>query len=85
MNTRLILTLLISAPLLGCFGDPPDQAKLAHACQIVKCQCEQPQRMPWDAKSQKDVEWRPDGTAACPEGYMLNRAEAASIYDRPLY
>jgi len=90
MRTVLPLALAMAWSLAGCgfMSKEPDQAQLAHGCQIVKCLC-----TPISVKlftlerppPPTEALWRTDGTAYCPEGMQLERKDKPSIYDRPLY
>ena len=76
------LRLLLFLPLLLLFGcgilEPPQetQAQLALACEMAKCECRSANSAGFSFSSGKPpvaVEWRGDGTASCPVGYLLAR------------
>jgi hypothetical protein len=84
----VLLFALVIAGITGCGSKDPDQAQLAHGCQIVKCICTQiGVKMFTFVRPEKptDVLWNPDGTAYCPDGMQLETKNKPSIYDRPLY
>ncbi len=89
MRPGLQLALIAAGLLLaGCPSTRNgNQAQLASACQIVKCTCLKPRPMlpQFTKEESQEVLWRQDGTAYCPEGYALERKDARSMYDRPLY
>jgi hypothetical protein len=91
MGRGLLLALSVAGALAGCAGafkKDPTQGQLASGCQIIKCVCQKvrdsilPQ---FSTPEPQDVLWRADGTAYCPDGYNLERKDARSIYDRPIY
>jgi hypothetical protein len=67
----------IAGPLAGCsWVDPPvePQARLALACETVRCECRIPQsRFTFSKAPPAPIVWRSDGSASCPEGYLLSR------------
>jgi len=91
MKSGLLSVLIVAGAVAGCasyFKKDPNQGDFASACQIVKCVCQKVRTsiLPQFTKVEpQDVLWRENGTAYCPEGYDLQRKEAPSIYDRPLY
>jgi hypothetical protein len=78
---KLNLAIVLAAGglcLAGCgihLVDPPeDQSRLALACETVRCDCEPPKKvMTFSTPPTKPVQWRPEGTAYCPEGFLLTR------------
>jgi hypothetical protein len=85
---------VVASAVAGCasvgsyFKKSPSPAELASACQIVTCVCQKTHDsiLPRFTKDEpQDVLWRENGTAYCPEGYTLQRKQAQSMYDRPLY
>ncbi len=89
MTFRRTIALLVLGLLTACVpkGDgTPEQ--LARGCQFIKCICSKPREsfMPTFTKVEPgEVLWREDGSAYCPEGTKLERKDARSIYDRPMY
>jgi hypothetical protein len=79
MKLNLAIVFLAgSLPLAGCgfhlVDAPEDQSRLALACETVKCDCEPPKKiMTFSTPPTKPVEWRSEGTAFCPEGFVLTR------------
>jgi hypothetical protein len=65
-------------PLLaGCSSLAPkeaDQQTLSLACQVTPCVCRATTTSFWAREAEaKPVQFRSDGTAACPDGYRLER------------
>jgi hypothetical protein len=92
MKLRWLLVVAVATALGGCvseyFRKDPSASQLASGCQIIKCVCQKVRDslLPQFHKSEpQDVLWRPDGTAYCPAGYNLERKQAPSLYDRPIY
>ena len=57
--------------------NPPiePQARLALACETVRCECRIPQsRFVFSKAPPVPIVWKSDGSASCPEGYLLSRA-----------
>ena len=81
---------IVAGAVAGCssyFKKDPSPGQLAAACQIVKCECRKVREsiLPQFTKVEpQDVLWRENGTAYCPEGSILQRKDARSLYDRPL-
>jgi hypothetical protein len=89
MIPHRLLALLVLGFLTACAmkGDGT-QEQLARACQLIKCICDKPRTsfLPTFGKEELgEVLWREDGSAYCPEGTKLERKDARSIYDRPIY
>ena len=86
-----LLAGLMAATVAGCgmFKGDPSAEQLASGCQIIKCVCLQASggiMLPSLKKREVNPPlWRDNGTAYCPEGYRLERAQERSVYDRPLY
>jgi hypothetical protein len=88
-HLRHPIALLALGLLVACAakGDGT-QEQLGRGCQFMKCVCTKPREsiMPTFTKVEPgEVLWREDGSAYCPEGTKLERREARSIYDRPMY
>ncbi len=89
MKPYLLLGLIaVGAAGCGYLKKDATEEQLASGCQIVKCICI-PVRdsiLPSFSKREPvDPLWRPDGKAYCPEGQRLERKDAPSMYDRPIY
>jgi hypothetical protein len=89
MRPYLPLALIVAGCVAACswVKKDPNQAQLAHGCQIVKCECHKVRSsmLPsFTTEKPADVLWHEDGTAYCPEGMQLETKEKPSIYDRPL-
>jgi hypothetical protein len=87
MRPYLPLVLIVAGCVAACASKDPNQAQLAHGCQIVKCECmkKRSSLLPSFAKEEPaEVQWNVDGTAYCPEGMQLETKDKPSIYDRPL-
>jgi hypothetical protein len=91
MKLHWLLVVGVAGAVAGCAGTfqkDPSPGQLASGCQIIKCVCQKVREsiLPQLSKPEpQDVLWRPDGTAYCPTGYTLERRDAPSIYDRPIY
>ena len=81
MKRSLIVLSLAGAVLLtGCgfhlVDAPGDQGQLAYACETIKCDCEPPKKvMTFSTPPVEPVQWRPEGTAFCNEGFLLTRVK----------
>jgi len=59
--------------LAGCALE--EKPELALACQVTKCVC-MPVQASYPLKGEPvPVQWKSNGDAYCPEGYVLRRAE----------
>jgi hypothetical protein len=85
MMRRLVFALVALSPLAGCGTSgpsgssdtpSPDQANLALACEVARCECRPPtSALSFTTVRPDPVQWRPDGTAYCREGYQLSRVQ----------
>jgi hypothetical protein len=72
---RAILSTLILGLLSGCAAAiEKETAKLSLACEVSKCDCASNFMTLFDSQP---VQWKPDGTAYCPEDYHLRRLTPA--------
>jgi len=73
MGRGLLLGLALG--LLGCASEVEKQStKLSLACEVTKCDCASDFMTLFDSQP---VQWKPDGSASCPEGYHLRRLQMA--------
>jgi hypothetical protein len=75
-----IALVLVAFGLAGCgihlLPQPEDQGRLAFACETAQCDCHAPRSaIPFSSDTVKPVQWRPDGSAFCPEGMLLGRVQ----------
>src|SRR5271156_1417692 len=80
-----LLALVLAGSVAACVSKDPNQAQLAHGCQILKCEClkKRSSLLPtFETEVPAEVQWNVDGTAYCPEGMQLKTKEKPSIYDR---
>jgi hypothetical protein len=65
------------ALIAGCATKPAieDQGRLASACQLMKCTCQQPEQSIFRKPETRPVQWRSNGAAYCPEGFVLQRPD----------
>jgi len=74
---QIVLGLAVGLVLAGCsWVNPPieNQARLALACETVRCECRLPQsRFVFSKAPPEPIVWRSDGSASCREGYLLSR------------
>jgi hypothetical protein len=80
MKLNLVAVAAAGLLLQGCsfgFNDPPpDQSRLALACETAKCDCRPPKSgFSLSTPPSEPVQWRPDGSAWCREGLLLNRVQ----------
>jgi hypothetical protein len=79
-QSLIVLSLAGAVSLAGCgfhlVDAPGDQTQLALACETVKCDCEPPKKvMTFSTPPVEPVQWRPEGTAFCNEGFVLTRVK----------
>jgi hypothetical protein len=72
---------LLPLILVGCswFSSPPkdEGAQLGLACEVAKCECRAQHTVLSFSKAPPPapIEWRTDGSASCPVGYVLTRTD----------
>jgi hypothetical protein len=68
------IVLLLAALLSACSaaGEKKGQQQLAGACQVRKCACGPAGWSSFMPGGDVPVEWRENGDAYCPDGYMLH-------------
>jgi len=70
---------ILAATLLASCGNSSDTPKsppqLHLACQTVKCDCRAPSSSLFTQGETTEVIWRQNGDAACPPGFVLERAD----------
>lgn len=70
---------ILAATLLASCGSSSDTPKsppqLHLACQTVKCDCRAPSTSLFTQGEKTEVIWRQNGDAACPPGFVLERAD----------
>jgi hypothetical protein len=72
---RATLSLLVLGLVAGCAAAAEkENAKLSLACQMSRCECAHDVMALFDTQP---VQWKPDGSASCPEGYHLRRLSPA--------
>ena len=74
---RLLAAVGLAATVAACLPRRTieDQSRLALACEMMKCRCVALERSPFRKVETRPVQWRPDGSASCPEGFYLERPE----------
>lgn len=69
-----LLSAIVLGLLAGCAGAAEREgARLSLACQLSKCDCVSNSFTVFDSEP---VQWQPDGSASCRDGYHLRRLEA---------
>ena len=72
---RAILSLLVLGLVAGCAAAAEkENTKLSLACQMSRCDCASDVLALFNSEP---VQWKPDGTASCREGYHLRRLSKA--------
>jgi hypothetical protein len=66
-----LMTVLVAA----CADNKTAETDMQLTCQLSKCVCAAPQRLFLADAPPKDVLWRENGDAYCPEGYQLKLAK----------
>lgn len=73
---RGVLALAAAGLLAGCGSDKAGEAapepEIAKACTVRKCECVSSTIPFFFIRETRPVEWRANGDAACPEGFVLS-------------
>ncbi|MBK8209571.1 MAG: hypothetical protein IPK78_05930 [Rhodospirillales bacterium] len=70
----LVIVTVGAASAAGCTTDD-DLERLSGACQTQRCVCAAASWSPASAGGDVPVRWRPDGSAYCPDGLVLQRLQ----------
>jgi hypothetical protein len=74
---RLLIAAAGVAMVVACLPrrEIEDQSRLSLACEVTKCSCIAQEHSAFRKTETRPVQWRRDGSAACPEGFYLARQE----------